>query len=145
MLRLLTVRGLWRGERVAWAGADIGIHPSVCICAGAPGAIAAGSRRSGARGDPGVACGDPGVACGDPGVLGKFRDLAARHRGGVSTSDAQAAATTPAQQPKYSAIFEDVGDRKPLDPAGHLAIGHAECRIGTRWAAEHGEPNDVHG
>ena len=132
MLRLLTVRGLWRVERMAWAGADIGIHPGACICAGAPGAIAAGSRRSGARGDPGV--------------LGKFRDLvAARHGGGVSASDAEAAPTTPAQHPKYSAIFEDAGDRKPLDPAGHLAIGHAECRIGTRWAAEHGEPNDVHG
>jgi len=43
------------------------------------------------------------------------------------------------------AIFEDAGDRKPVGPAGHLAIGHAECRIGTRWTPEHGEPNDVHG
>jgi hypothetical protein len=128
MLRLLTVRGLWRVERVAWAGADIGIHSGACICAGAPGAVATGSRQSG----------------GDRGLLGKFRDVAARHRGGVSAPNAQAAATTPAQQPKYFAIFQDTGDREPVDAAGHLAIGHAECRIRLRWAAEHGEPDDVH-
>src|SRR5271167_4807452 len=29
MLRLLTVQGLWRVERVAWAGADIGIDPGL--------------------------------------------------------------------------------------------------------------------
>lgn len=133
MLRLLTVRGLWRVEPVAWAGADIGIDPGACIRA-----IAAGSRQS-------SACGDPGVARGDPGFLDKFRDAAARHRGGVSTSDAQAAAAAPAQRPEYPTISKDVRDRKPAAPAGHLAIGRAECRIGTYRAAEHGEPDDSHG
>ena len=138
MLRLLTVRGLWRVEQVAWAGADIGIDIGACIRADAPGAIAAGSRRCGALGDL-------AVACGDPGVRGKFRDIAARHRGGVSASHGEAAATTPAQQPKYFAIFADTGDRNPVEYAGRLPVGHAECRIGPRWPAQHGEPKDVHG
>jgi hypothetical protein len=120
----LTVRGLWRVERVAWAGADIGIHPGASIRADTPGTTAAGSRQSGA--------------------LGKFRDVAVRHRGGVSAPDAQAA-TTPAQQPKYSAIPKDARDRKPVDPAGHLAIGCAKRRIGPLSLAEHGEPDDFHG